>query len=326
MKIRSNYLIRENGLANAGSYVYNLDVSKPISAITLHFRATTNTPAGTAAALAAEILDLQVVDGSRVIQGANADLLHGMQYGLGHPLGVVINSENTTAEYAEFTLTLYFGRYIGDKEFYLDPAKLTNPQLRFTTAMAVGAGYFTTGSLIGSIVVHTIEDLNLTYKGCFTTKQIAISVLGVTGETQVELPTDHPWITLGCFCQTAAGVPQHPYVSLTNLKVSMNNGEYVPFDYRTWLICQENYARLGLVKVCEEEWFDWAIKDNMGLVVDNVTLESQQVNPYGGIFLNFANPQKDDFWEPGAANVVRAIATGGATGASLRYLLSQVGE
>ncbi len=326
MKVRHNYLIRDNTLADAGSYVYNLDVSKPISAITLFFNATTNTPAGTAAALLAEILDIQVVDGSRVIQGGNGDLLHGMMYGLGHPIGVVINSENTTAERADASLTLYFGRYIGDKEYYLDPTRLTNPQLRFTSAMAVGAGYFTTGTLVASVVVHTIEDGGLSYKGCFTTKQIAISVLGAAGETQIEMPTDYPWLTLGCFCQDAAGVPLHPYPTLTNLKVSQNNEEYVPYDLRTWLICKENYQRLGVYMVSEEEWFDWAIKDNMGLVAENITLECHQVNPYGGMFLDFANPQKDDFWVPGQESVVRAIATGGATGGSLRYLLSQVGQ
>lgn len=318
------YIAREEAMADSDSKVYNLAQAKPISAIELRFRATTNTPGGTAQPLLQEISSLQVIDGSEVLCSSVAHYLQAMGYGLGFGMPAVINSENTTGEYAESTVIIPFGRYIGDPEYYLDSALLANPQLRIISAMAVGAGYYTTGSLTCTVIVHSLESGHLPRKGTVTIKEIIASTIAAAAEVQIDMPTDRPWINLGIFSEDAAAIALHPIPTIVNAKLSVDNDSLIVFDQRITDLLQRNIRDLGDFQCPEEELADWAINLGQGLVRANITLENRYVAPYGGVFVNFRDEKYDTYWTPEIQNHVRLIATGGATGGVGRILLAQL--
>lgn len=323
MDIRRNYLTREEGIGNAVSKVYNVDYGKPISAIRFRFRATTNTPGGTALPLLRAIEDLQIVDGSNLIQGADAHIIQGMGYGLGNGLGMIISSENTTAEYAEATCVMYFGRYIGDPDFYLDPALYHNLQIRFQSNLAVGAGYYTTGTLLGTIEVITIESGNNPRQGTFSLKEIVVSTIAANAEVKEDIPTDHPYVLLGIFSEDASNVALHPVPTILNSKLSINNDSYIPFDLRSRDLIFDNVQRYGFFAQLEEELDDLAINMGYGLVMENITLEAHYAVPYGGLFIPFTSRLSNDFFDPGSQNSVKLVNTGGGTGGQARIVLMQ---
>lgn len=326
MNVRQTYLELQRAVADAESLVWNLSGGKPITAIELRFDATSNTPDGGAFPLLTYIDNLQVVDGSRIIQGGGGQYLQGMQHGMGHKIGWVGNSENTTAERGETIIKLFFGRFYGDTEYFLDPKKLSNPQLKFTSALVVGAGDWTTGSLRVSIIIHTLEDPAVSPKGMLTVKEIIAATIAANAEERTDMPTDNPWWTLGMFCESAAKVALAPVPTLLSAKLSVDHDSYIPFDLYSRDILSQNIRDLGVFSVLEEEMDDWAVNQGQGLVLANITLESKYVCPYGGIFVPFSSHMFDDGWNPGQANSVRLIKTGGGTGGVVRVFLAELSK
>lgn len=320
----TRYLAREEAMGDIDSKVYNLAQAKPISAIELRFRAHTHTPAGTAQPLLQEITSLQVIDGSEVLCSGVAHNIQAMGYGLRLGMPAVINSENTTAEYAETTVIIPFGRYIGDPEYYLDTTQLSNPQLRFISNMAAGAGYYTSGTLTCTVIVHTLHEGFLPRKGTVTIKEIIAATVAAAAEVPIDLPSDRPWINLGIFSEDAAALALHPIPTIVNAKLSIDNDSVIVFDQRITDILQRNIRDLGPFSVVEEELADWAVKEGYGLTMENITLEAKYVTPYGGVFVDFRDEKYDTYFTPSPQNNIRLVATGGTTGGVARILLAQL--
>lgn len=324
MKLRRNYLMRQETIGDTATIVRNIDYNAPISAIVVSVKAKTDTPDDGALPLLRALENLQIVSSNGIIQGANGHLIQGMNYL--HPGGIGVNdsSENTTAEYAAAQAIFFFGHRIGDPEFYLDPTMEKNLQIRFVNTILIAAGDYTTGTTVVSVEVITIEEGAGPRRGTFFLKEIAVDTLAANGTVRSDLPVDMPYAILGYFMENSSNVMLHPDKTCLNIKLTENNDAFIAYDKRVLHLWQENIRDFGYFKVLEEELDDLAVKSGYGMVMANITLESQYSCPYGVVGQSFLDPITPSFYTIGMNDSLQDVFTGGGTGGQVRTVAMQV--
>ncbi len=324
MKVRTRYLELNRVVADAETLSWDLRQNSPITAIEIRIHADKLGGAGDAVSLLGDIDNLRVVDGSKnYCSAGQAKYIHGMGYGLGHKLPVTV-MELTAADESQATLMMYFGRYFGDREYYLDPRMMNNPQLQFTSALTIAGNNYATGTLRASIIIHSLEGSDLNHRGVLITKEVIAAVVGVTAEVRIDMPVDQPWWSLGIYNESAATLPLHPFATILNYELDVNNGEKRPFEYQAVDLMNDNIRDLGLFHVAEIELVAWPIVQGMGVSVTNTTVEANMCCPYGAVFIPFHHIYRQQPLEFNVNDQARLIMTGGATGGVGRILLSQL--
>lgn len=326
MKVRSRYLETNRVVADAETLSWDLRQTNPITAIEIRFHATTGAGVPVGPPLLAEINNLRIVDGSKNYWSAGvAKYLQGMGYGLGHgmPVNVI---EVTASEEADSTIMIYFGRYFGDRSVFFDPKMTNNPQLQFTSDLTIGANNYATGTLRASIIIHSLEGADLSHSGVMICKEVIAATVGAAAEIRTDMPVDQPWWSLAVFNESAAAVPLHPFPTITNIELDVNNGERTPFEYQAYDIMQDNIRDLGLFQNCEAQMVDWAINLAMGVQIPNVTLEANMCCPYGGVFVPFHHIYRQMPLEFSPSDQARLITTGGTVGGVARIVLAQLAD
>lgn len=326
MKVRSRYLELDRAVGDAETLQWDLRQNSPITAIELRFEGTTGAGVPVGPPLLNEIDNLRVIDGSKQFQSAGrAKYLDGMGYGNGHKMSVPV-IEVTASEVAQQTMMLYFGRYFGDREYYLDPRMMNNPQLQFTSALTIAANNYATGTLTVTIIVHTLEGADLNHRGVMVVKEVIAQTVAAAAVIRTDMPVDLPWWNLGIFNENAAGLPLQPIPTIVNYELDINNGEQSPFEYRAQDLMQDNARDLGVINVIEAQLTDWAVNLGMGIQLPNVTLESNMICPYGGLFVPFWHIYRQQALELSPNDQARLITTGGATGGVARIVLAQLAD
>lgn len=324
MKVRTRYLETNRAVGDAETIQWDLSQNLPITAIEMRFNAERAAVAANTLPLLAEINNLRVIDGSKVYKAAiRGKYLQAMEYGQGHKLPMNITSDNA-AETAEQTLMLYFGRYFGDKEFFLQPNMMNNPQLVFTSGITVGGNDYATGTLRVTIIIHTLTSTDLNHRGVLLDKEIIAATIAANAEVRVDMPVDQPWWTLGIFNESATKVPLAPVATILSYELDINNKADTPFEYQATDLVQDNIRDLGVFHVCEEELEDWAINLGFGTVIPNITLETLYCMPYGGLFVPFHHIYRNEALEFNISDHVRLIMVGGGTGGVARVFVSQL--
>lgn len=362
MKLRDYYLARGQTVPDSGAVTWNLPQGLKIQDVRVIYSSTNGATSNTLGKIAPSVTKIEVLNGSDVLaslSGREAQSLFFFSgrndYGklplktLSAAAGAVVSEE----------FPILFGCYFRDPRMYLDTGRFANPQVRLTHSLPISAtAGFATGTTTVSIILRIIDSGAPPYAGFMMNKEVESWVTGSSGDDATFLPLDWPYaaIMVQGLLTTVA-----PASVLTNIKLLVNLGQYIPYDMATGDILAMNFEQYGEAKEyfvpLSDTSFTWlsdiysragAVFDVAGAVgkgnISSVTGESvvgtfttgqaagsmrvrvEGLAPHACFFLPFGDSdQPSDFLDPTqGVTDLRLLKTQGTAGADGRVVISQL--
>ena len=194
MKIRDVYLTKAETLTDTFVKTYPLNQFAMIQFLRLRFAATTGATSNTVGKLHSWISKIEVLDGSNVLFSLSG--LELMSYNcFNHGVMPLQDISCGAAVVSSEELIVNFGRFLGDRKYYLLTSNFANPMVRITGAFVVsGTVGIATGTGALSVIVRSIEDGALPYKGFIMRKEIFSWTSAASGDQPIVLPLDYPFM------------------------------------------------------------------------------------------------------------------------------------
>jgi len=229
MRTREHVIEDRLTLGDSGTKTIDIDVQDPISVLEVRLDASNGATKNIASPLPTVVDKIEVVDGSQVLYSMSGKMAVGSFAGT---MGFVPNHYTTEvgADTPYCSFPLNFGRWFYDPQFALNPSAHRNPQLKITWNLAnvttVGANGYGTGSLQLSVNAKIMEQAPNPV-GYLLTKEIDQFTSVASGDYKTEVPTDYPLRAM--FVKAyESGVDIRN--SITNLKLSANGDQFIPFN------------------------------------------------------------------------------------------------
>lgn len=227
MKTRDVYITKAQTLADAGTLTFPINMLGKIQHIRVQFKATNGATSNTVGKLCGLVSKIEVVDGSDVLCSLSMREMQAMNCfnnlympfkDLSGGAAVVITDE----------AIIDFGRFMGDRAYYLDASRFSNPMIRLTWAFAVSATLgIATGTGALSLIARVIEDGAPPYMGFLMRKEIGSWTTAVSGDQPFILARDWPYAGLMIAALKTTIVPD---TIITNLKLSVDSDRSIPFN------------------------------------------------------------------------------------------------
>ena len=245
MKTRDVYVTKAQTLTDSGSTTFDLSALGKVQHLRVKFGATTGATSDTVGKLKHLVSKIEVVDGSNVLASCS-----GLQWfaidcfcnrvapfhDLAGGVSIVITDE----------LVVLFGRFMGDREVYADFSMVKKPLLRVTWAFPVSATVgIATGTATISVIARTIEDAAPPYQGFIMRKEIFSWTTAASGDQQVPLPLDYPYMGLYVGALKTTIVPD---TIITNIKLTRNIDQFIDYSLTGTDAFAKNYEDYGLFK------------------------------------------------------------------------------
>lgn len=229
--LKTRDYLQENSIdiGTSGTKTYNLDFQDPISELDLFFEATNGATSNIASPIERCISKIEIVDGGKVMWDAPGEVALAL---FAHDAGQMPYTyiSEIANDAINQVIPIRFGRWLWDRDFAFNPLRFNHPQLRFTFNEAAvntaGATGFVSDSWKFSLTVRLMEGLSAPphFLNC---RNIETFTSAASGIKRVELPVDMPIRYL----ISRAYESGTSYTSTwTNHKLSVNGGQYVPFD------------------------------------------------------------------------------------------------
>lgn len=248
MKIRDAVLRNDHVAANSDVVITDIDLTDPITALLIRFKAVNGVTSNIANWINDVVTAIEIVDGSDVLMSINlkqAQALHFYAPGKGKP--ILRPSEFASGDQVEGAMIL-FGRYLYDKVYALDPTKHKNPQIKVTINLAAVTAVGDTGFLTGSgrlnIIARIMEGLPARPLGFIMQKEVYSWAPAGSGDQTIDLPRDYPYKSLLVGTYTKYSDIE---ITLPKLKLTIDEGKWVPFEIDTKDYWEENIARFGRI-------------------------------------------------------------------------------
>jgi hypothetical protein len=213
-------VLSAESIATAGTKTIDLNISEPISRLTVQVRLTnaTSTPAGHPASA---ITKIEVVDGSDLLFSMSGKEAQALNFYENDVLPFTLCAfEAATIATAEMQIN--FGRFLWDKMLALDPQKFNNLQLKITHNKALGASTPTTGTI--AVIAHVFDDSIANPVGFLMSKQVYSYALVASGQQSIDLPADYNYRKLLIGSLSAGNSPTS---QLSKVKISLDNDRRV---------------------------------------------------------------------------------------------------
>jgi hypothetical protein len=245
MQVRDVYLAKAETCTDTFIKTYPLNQLANIMHLWIRLMATNGATSNTVGKLHQWISKIEVLDGSTVLASVSGlELLafncfnNGfMPYQDFHGGVSLVTSEE---------LCLCFGRFLGDKAFYLNPKLFTNPMLRISGAYTVSAtAGIATGTGAISVVARVIESGAPAYQGFIMRKEISSFTSAASGDQPTVLPVDYPYMGL-LVAALKTTIP--PDTILTNFKLTRNTDQFVDFNITGRDAFAKNVSGLGYLE------------------------------------------------------------------------------
>lgn len=242
MKVRDVYVAKSQTLADSGSWTWSLNAFNAIQHLRIQLKATNGATSNTVGKLKNWVSKIEIVDGANVICSCSGlewfaiDCFCNREtpfHDLSGGAGVTITDE----------LLVPFGRFVGDREYYLNTQNYKNPLLRITFAYTVSAtAGVATGTETVSIIARTIEDAALPYKGFIMRKEINSFTSASSGDQPVVLPLDFDYMG---FYVSALKTTVEPDTIITNYKLTRNIDQFIDYSITGRDAHAKNYEDFG---------------------------------------------------------------------------------
>lgn len=242
MKIREHLLVNARTMADSETYTKDLPANAKIMELRIRISATNGATSNTLAKLNGMVTKIEVVDGSDVLHSLDGKEEQANNfYRHGQLPFQQLNSKAAGVVIEEFIVS--FGRFRGDREFYLDTSRWKNAQLRITHALTISAtAGFATGTGALTVIAKVIEDGAPPYRGFIQSIEKKSWTTIASGVEPTILPRDFPYQSI---MVKDLETLIEPDVDLTNLKLIIDSGRWIPFDLSTAIILADNIARYG---------------------------------------------------------------------------------
>lgn len=246
MRLRKEYLEKARTLSDSETVVIDVDILDAISAITVIYEANNGATSNQGVYLHDDVDAIDLVDGSMELfslTGIEALVLNCFERSR-YPYALLTEAA-AAAQYESFTI--HFGRFLGDMEYWLDPADFKNLQLRLAHSLTISAtAGFATGTGSVDVIAHLFEQKPPSRKGYMTAKEEYSFTSAASGTEKIDLPTDYPYrMLLQRAFETGIGLN----TDVSNIKVNCDGGRFVPVDMDMLDITQLNGDMFGKFEI-----------------------------------------------------------------------------
>ena len=230
MKYRDIELYYQQSLDDAGTKIIDLRTTDPISAIRLNFSGTNGATSNKSNFINDVVTKIELVDGSDQLISMTMKEAQAMQYRLAGKMPHMRPGELGGGGQEE-SVTLMFGRFLWDPEYFMDLTKFRNPQLKITTNIAAvraaAADGYVSNSLKVTIDLLVIEEGAAAAKGFLMQKNIYGFTSGTSGDEHVDMPLDYPYIGLLLRAYTAGNDVNE---NISKVKINCDAGKFIPIE------------------------------------------------------------------------------------------------
>lgn len=252
MIIRNAYIEKRKSLDDSGVYDTKITLTKSITAFDFIFRAANGASGNRGNRLVQCISKIELVDGGKTlvsVTGQQIQANHFYEYKK-PPYGYIVEQANL---YQQAGFRLPFGRFFGDKVYAFDPTKFDNPEIKVTfnlaAVRAVAATAFATGTLGLTIIAHVFQEEEVAPVGMLTLKQVEGWTSAATGDYKTDLPVDFPYRRLIIRAYKANTLVED---NISNVKLSLEQGDIIPFDIRVDDFYRIMHAQYGPIDYMQQ--------------------------------------------------------------------------
>jgi hypothetical protein len=213
MNYRWSEILSAESFTAAGTKVVDLDMSDPITRLSVLMKMTNNGSVPTDHP-AKVLKKIELVDGSDVLaslSGMEAQALNFFGAGTqGYANLIYIDNVMAIIQF-----DLYFGRYLYDPDFALDTSKFKNPQLKISHDLSLG------GSAPDALEIRVRADVfdgkSVSPQAFLMAKELMSYTLVASANQYIDLPTDFPVRMLMLMSRAGA---KAPYEQFNQIKLS----------------------------------------------------------------------------------------------------------
>jgi len=220
MYYREVEVLRAESIAAAGTRTVDLNITDPISKLSVVWRKTNSnrTPVAHPGNIVKNIL---VCDGADVLFSMNGSHAQSMAYYVDNKQPAsMINYE--TGQWSMQIAEIKFGRYLYDELLALDPKRFNNLQIKIEHDLALGGATGTVADL--SIYAHCFDEKVIEPVGFLYHKEI-YTFLPVAGTWYyVDIPTDYPVRAIMFGAEKATDGPEN---ILDEFKLTEDQGKHI---------------------------------------------------------------------------------------------------
>jgi len=245
VKIRDYYFKRESTIADSDTVIADINITDPISFISVEYEAINGSTSCLDHELHDDVSKIEIVDGSDVLASLSMSEWLGLNFYERNKLPHAVLSEKGGAKQEE-KIYIFFGRYPDDPEYFLDPKKFKNPQIRCTHALTIsGTAGFQSGTGKITIMARVIEEGAGPYRGFMMAKQRYAWTSAASGDEPIELYRDYRYRRI---LAKALLSTYRPDEILSKFKLSCDADKYIPFEDYTEDIMDKNEVLHGLAQ------------------------------------------------------------------------------
>ena len=244
MLMRETYIRQGQSLDDSGTYIIDLNLSEPISALVLFLEATNGATSNQGVRVHDDIDKIELVDGAETIVSVSGIELQAFNfYHFGRDVYRSLDEGAAAVQKEAFIIP--FGRFIGDPEYHLNPKRFTNPQLKITTSLTVSAtAGFATGTLSLDVIALVFAESPPAARGFFMLKNLYSFTTVASGDETVNMPRDYPYRALMVRAYESGTAFE---TDLTNLKLTCDNDAFIPFNIESGHLVRHNVDWRGKV-------------------------------------------------------------------------------
>jgi len=228
---RLAYLENRKSLGDSGTYLTDINVADPITALWVEMRATNGSTSNRGNLLADCLTRIEVVDGGKTLISLTGHEAFALAAYLLGKFPDAIHTE-IPSNTSSLAFPIFFGRMLGDKTYAFDPKRYSMPQIRLqwnlAAITAVGVTGFTTATGTITYIADIMEGAAAP-TGLITSKEHYAFTSAASGVEYIDLPRDNP--ILGFMLRAFESQVQW-FSTVSNVKLNIDQGRIVPFDMR----------------------------------------------------------------------------------------------
>jgi len=229
MRTQALYIEDQRLWGDTGPIVDKINVGLPISAIDVIIHATNGATSNQGNPLHVDVDRVEIIDGTDRLFSLSlvqAIVQHAHERGK-YP---VHHLDENAGSWQEEGFRINFGRWLGDPEYWLDPAMFSNLQYRMVGDLTISATVgFATGTRTITLIAHCLTDRPPVHAGYFVTKEIFQFTTVAAGEQRITLPDDQAIRALGFRARENAIAFN---TDITQLKMTQSKDSFITFDLR----------------------------------------------------------------------------------------------
>ena len=216
MNYRIASMLAAEAATTPATKIIDIDLAKPISRISIEFKAMNNGSVPTAHPLKM-LKKIELIDGSNVLFSLNGLEANALNFYESGRLPVALMAYANDVNCSAF-VEINFGRYLWDENLAFDALKFANPQLRITHDLALGGSSPDSAEM--SVLAHAFDEKVVTPIGFLMSKEQFGYTLVASAKESIDLATDLPYRFLLIQALTAGKAPNAQFA---NLKLTEDN-------------------------------------------------------------------------------------------------------